>query len=313
MNQNKILVTGGSGMVGRHLADIMPDAFYADRSHADLRDYGQTVHLFSEVQPDVVVHLAAHVGGLASNLATPAEYFDDNILINTNVMRAAKRFVCGRFIGILSTCAYPDTISALGMDQYPMTEDMLHLGPPPESAFAFAMTKRALATQIDAYNKQYETQYSYLIPCNMYSEYDNFDPSHSHFAAALIRKIYEAKRWEAVHIELMGTGAPIRQFMYAGDLAWVIKQCIEKNITECMNVSIAHKLTISQMALIALNACDAKNIAITFDKTKPDGQYRKDVSAKRLRMVLPKFDPTPFYDGIKRAYKGYEKLQQSKS
>ena len=166
----RILVTGGTGMVGRHLQGILEDDSIYIGSNIDLRDWIAVDTLFDKIKPTHVIHLAAKVGGIQDNIAKPAEYFDDNILMNTNVLKASKLYNVKRFIGILSTCVYPDTV-----ESYPMNEEDLFLGPPAITNFSYGYAKRCLAVQINAYNKQYKTKYNYLIPCNLYSELDNFE------------------------------------------------------------------------------------------------------------------------------------------
>ena len=213
---SKIIVTGGSGLVGKHLKEILPNAIYLSSKDCDLTDINKVKWLISSHNPDIVVHLAARVGGIQDNLKYPADYFDDNILINTNIVKVCKEYNVKRFIGILSTCIYPSVV-----DTYPMKEEDLFIGPPPPSNFSYGYAKRCLAVQIDAYNKQFGTKYNYLIPCNLYGDYDNMhDESKMHFITALLNKIRNSKD-KTLH--LLGTGKPLRQFMYARDLADIIK------------------------------------------------------------------------------------------
>lgn len=300
MKRKKILVTGGSGMVGSFLKDIMPDATYISSKNCNLTNQEGVEKMFNHIRPDVVVHLAARVGGITDNITYPAEYFDENIMMNTFVLRAAKSVGVTQFIGILSTCVYPDVLSE---EHYPLKEEYLHLGPPAPTNFSYGYAKRALAVQIDSYNKQYGTNYNYLIPSNLFGEYDKFDDNSSHYVAALVKKIYNAKKNGDDTIKLMGTGRPIRQFCYSMDLARIIKYCIENNITENLNIAGSEAYTIKEIAEIALRACDAQNLSLDFDSTKPDGQYRKDVSNKKMLSVMPEFEFTPLEEGIKRTYK----------
>jgi len=295
----KILVTGGTGMVGRHLKKIMPDAIYISSNDCDLRDYSQARILLKLHKPEIVIHLAAKVGGMFANIQKPAEFYDDNLLINTNAMRAARDFNVRHFIAILSTCIYPDKMPP---ESYPLHEMMLHDGPPCSSHAPFAMAKRALAVQIEAYNVQYGFKYNYLIPCNMYSEFDNYDDNSSHFVAALLKKIFYAKKNNKKSITLMGTGRPIRQFMHAADLARVIKHCIDNDIYENMNVATPEVLSIEQIAHAALEACDATHLKIKFDETKPDGQYRKDADITLLKQHIPGFCFTPLHEGLQKVF-----------
>jgi GDP-L-fucose synthase len=292
----QILVTGGSGMVGKSLKKIMPDATYLSSSDFDLTKELDVVRMYSSYKPDVVIHLAAKVGGIIDNINKPSEYFVDNIMMNTLLVDYAYKFKVSRFIGILSTCIYPDKL-----EKYPMSEDVLHQGPPTPTNFSYGYAKRCLAVQIDACNKQYGTKYQYLTPCNLYGENDKFGEN-SHFIAALVKKIVKMEKDGDSTLELFGTGKPLRQFMYSDDLAWVIKECLDKDIYESFNVSTEENLSIREMAEIALNSCGLKNYKINFDPTKPDGQYRKDVSIEKLKGLLPKFKTLHLGEGIKKVY-----------
>lgn len=280
-------------MVGKHLQQILPNAFYPTRTQCDLTDINSLKTLISSYSPDVVIHLAAKVGGIQDNITKPAEYFDENILMNTNIVKTCHEYNIKRFIGILSTCTYPDVVG-----RYPMKEEDMFLGPPSKFNFSYGYAKRCLAVQIDAYNQQYGTKYNYLIPCNLYSEMDNFeDDNKMHFVTALLKKVKESKGT----LELLGTGKPLRQFMYSGDLARVIKEVVDKDIVESFNVAPDYNYSIRKMAEMALECFD-KKYKIIYSKPELDGQYRKDVSSKKLKKILPDFKFTPFKKGIKKVY-----------
>lgn len=289
----KILITGGNGMVGKHLQEILPNAIYIGSKECNLTSWKETEYMMFLHKPDHIIHLAAKVGGIQDNIAKPAEYFDDNILINTHILKASLQFNVKRFTGILSTCIYPDII-----EKYPMKEEDMFLGPPTSSNFSYGYAKRCLAVQIDAYNKQYSTKYNYLIPCNLYSEYDNFNnESKMHFMTALLKKIKSSNKT----LKLLGTGKPLRQFMYAGDLARIIKEVIDKDITNSFNVATSENLSIDKMANISLNILN-KNLKIKYSKPELDGQFRKDVCNKKLLSYVPNFKFTSFEEGIKKVY-----------
>tara|TARA_R110002012_G_scaffold281672_1_gene470958 strand:- start:217 stop:750 length:534 start_codon:yes stop_codon:yes gene_type:complete len=172
------------------------------------------------------------------------------------------------------------------------------LGPPAQSNFSYGYAKRCMAVQIDAYNKQYGTKYNYLTPCNLYSEYDNFNnESKMHFMTALLKKIKLSKET----LNLLGTGKPLRQFMYAGDLAKIIKEVIDNDITNSFNVATPENLSIDKMANISLNVLN-KNLNINYSKPELDGQFRKDVCNKKLLKYIPNFKFTSFEEGIKKVY-----------
>jgi GDP-L-fucose synthase len=182
---------------------------------------------------------------------------------------------------------------------------MLHEGPPTITNFSYGYSKRSMGAQIDAYNLQYNLNYQYLIPCNLYGIEDKDDENKSHFLTSLIKKINYAKNNNSGEITLFGDGTPLRQFMYAGDFAEIIKQTIEKDVTESFNVATEENLSIKQMAEIALDVTDSKNIKIEWDTTKPNGQFRKDVSIDKFKNLFPNFEFTPLSEGIKLVYNSY--------
>ena len=294
--KNTTLITGGSGMVGQSLKKLLPDAIYISSKDFDLTKENDVIKMFDTYKPNKVVHLAAKVGGIIDNIENPYEYFVDNIRMNTFMVEHSFKSNVTQFIGILSTCIYPDTV-----ENYPMKEEDLHLGPPTSTNFSYGYAKRCLAVQIDALNKQYGTKYQYLTPCNLYGENDKMGHN-SHFVAALLGKIHQAVVDGKDEINLFGTGTPLRQFMHSDDLAWVIYECLTKEIYESFNVSTEENLSIKEMSEISLETLGLNHIKLNFDITKPDGQYRKDVSITKLKDLLTNFKPLPFNKGIKKVY-----------
>jgi len=292
----KSIVTGGSGLLGSYLKQILPEAIYLSSSDYDLTKESHVKKMYEDFMPQTVIHLAAKVGGIIDNINNPADYFVENTLMNTLLVKYAYIYDVERFIGILSTCIYPDTC-----EEYPMKESFLHDGPPTETNFSYGYAKRNLAVQIDSYNKQYGTKYNYLIPCNLYGIGDKDDESKSHFVTALIKKIYDANTNGLDHINLFGTGTPLRQFMYAGDLALIIKEVLDNNIYESFNVATEEIYSINEIAKIAINATNSK-LNIVYDINKPDGQFRKDVSVEKMKRIFPNFKSTSLKDGIKLTY-----------
>ena len=293
----KILVTGGSGLVGRNLKKYFPEAVFLSSRDYNLTDESDVLRMFSDHKPNVVIHLAARVGGIIDNMAFPADYFTENILMNTLLIKYAHLFEVERFLGILSTCVYPDAV-----DFYPLKESDLHVGKPTETNFSYGYAKRAMAVQIDSYNQQFKTKYNYLIPCNLYGDGDKSDPDKSHFVTALIKKINDAIIDGENHITLYGDGTPLRQFLHADDFAKTIQYVINNDIFDSFNVATEEIYTIKEIAEIALKCCHAEHLEIRFDNTKPNGQYRKDVSIKKLQQVMPNYSPMSLEEGIKRTH-----------
>ena len=299
-----IVVTGGSGLVGKNLKNILPNAIYLNSSDYDLRSESEVIRLYSELKPQVVIHLAARVGGIIDNIRHPLEYFEDNILMNTLMVKYARLNNVKRFIGILSSCIFPDLV-----DEYPMKENVLHDGPPTITNFSYGMAKRALAVQIDNTNAQFGTNYSYITPCNLYGESDKDNEEKSHFVTALIKKIYIANRDGLDSIMLYGDGTPLRQFMHAKDLATIIKRVLDENITESFNMATEKNISINDIATIALNVTRS-NLSVLYDNEKPNGQFRKDLDITNFRRLFPDFQFTSLEDGLLSHYKFYKEYYE---
>lgn len=295
-----ILVTGGTSTIGKHLKEFLPEAKYISSSDFDLTRQTDVEKMFKYIKPKIVIHLAATVGGIQDNINYPDRYLEENVLMNTFVTREAARSGVKKFIGVLSTCIYPDKLTD---EQYPMTEDMLHIGPPTPTNFGYGYSKRLLGVQIDTYRKKYNLQYSYITPCNLYSEYDNFhNDGKAHFVTALLQKIKTAVDTGTKELNLFGTGTPLRQFIHSRDVAKVINRCITSDLYENFNIADSNCLSIRELAEAALKALDIK-LNLKFDISKPDGQYRKDVSNQKLLVHFPDFEFTSFETGIQAVYK----------
>jgi len=292
-----ILVTGGSGLIGTYLKEILPEATYVSSKDFNLVKQEEVSLMFKKIKPTTVIHLAALVGGIHHNIQEPVRYFEENILMNTFVLRESFKNNVKHFTGILSSCIYPNDIN-----EFPIKEDKLLIGAPHEDLFSYSYAKRCMAIQIDMYNKKHETKYNYLIPCNLYGEFDKFDPIEGHFVGALIEKLINAKKNREKTITLFGDGKPFRQFMHAKDVANIIKMMIMNNKYHNMNIATNENYTIDAIAKIALRACDAEDISIIYDKNKPNGQMRKDIEISKLNKYFPKFLPIKLEKGIKEIY-----------
>ena len=257
--------------------------------------------MFNDIKPDIVIHLAALVGGVHHNIEEPVKYFEENVLMNTFVLKESYKFKVKRFTGILSSCIYPDNIS-----NYPIKEDQLIEGAPHQDLFSYSYAKRCLAIQVDMYNKKYNTNYNYLIPCNLYGEFDKFDQIRGHFVGALIHKILTAKNSKKNFIELFGDGTPLRQFMHARDVAKIISNMIEEDKYLNMNIATGENYTVDKIAKIALKVCDAEHLEIKYNPDRPNGQMRKDINTAIFEKNFPNLKLIRLSEGIKEIY---EKLK----
>jgi GDP-L-fucose synthase len=298
----RVLVTGGSGMLGRHLKEFLPEATYISSKDYNLCNSFAVQAMFNDIEPECVIHLAAKVGGIQDNIANPLAFLEDNLVMNTNVVKYANDKGVKRFIGILSTCIYPDRLAD---DQYPMTEDLLHAGPPTPTNFGYGYAKRMLGVHLDTIRNSTGKDYFSIIPSNLYSEYDHFeDDTKMHFVTALLKKIKNSTNGI---VPLFGTGTPLRQFIHAEDLAKIIAMCAlsEEDTKTNFNVCCDDSPSIKEIAKAGLKATDKyrnKVLELQFDSSKPDGQYRKDCDNSKMRKLFPNFKFLSLEDGLQRVY-----------
>ncbi len=298
----RILVTGGSGMVGKYLRELLPQADYPSSHQLNLLNPSHTYSYVQSYKPEIVIHLAAVVGGIRDNIERPLVYFEDNLMMNFNIVRACREFKVNNFITALSTCVFPDNFDRIEEFQYPMKEEDLHFGPPTPTNYGYGYAKRVMGVHVDVINAtNNNSNYCYLTPCNLFGEYDKYDDKGSHFVSALLKKIIVAQKEGRSYIELLGTGKPLRQFMYAKDLARLIVEMIETNTYTNLNVCPSEVLSINELTLATLKALGLEHFEIRYSGDL-DGQYRKDASNEKLKQVFPNFKLTPFEAAVKHTY-----------
>ena len=291
----KIVVTGGSGLLGSYLQKEM-DAVYLNSSQYDLTFEGDVNEMFRDHNPDVVIHLAAKAGGMFDNMSRPLYFLEENVMMNTFMVKYAREYGVKKFIGTLSTCIYPDVV-----DHYPLIETDLHYGLPHVNNIAYGYAKRLMGVHIDVSKKQ-GLDYSYIIPSNLYGVYESGDITNKHFLGALLDKIKTANKSGSDYITVLGTGDPLRQFTYAQDVAKIIKLLVDNNISENMNIGTHENLSIKEMVDLSLIATNSTHLKVEWDTTKEDGQYRKDVDCSILYKNFPDFKFTNFIDGVRETY-----------
>jgi GDP-L-fucose synthase len=279
-----ILVTGGSGFVGRALRRVLPYAIFIGSKDADLTNEKEVDDIFLRYRPKVVVHLAAQVGGIMKNLARPADLLLTNSRIDANVLDTTRRHYAAHFIPIFSTCMYPDCMPE---SRYPMSEDDVMDGAPPKSNAAYAQGKRLLLAGTFALNQQYQIPFTGLIPTNLYGPGDHFNSKESHFLAAAIHKIASAKANNHTVTEFMGTGTALRQYLFVDDLAALIKIIVQSRPSnKIYNVGPRENLPIKELAQKVASLLEYEG-RLNFSGKGPDGQKRKDVSVDRLLVDFP--------------------------
>jgi len=288
-----ILVTGGFGMVGTAMHDILPNAVFLSSKDCDLRDQKQCNEFVKKVNPGCIIHLAGRVGGVKANSEYLADFFYDNIMMNTNVLESARRIGVKKVISMLSTCVYPDNI------EYPLIEDNIHNGNPHTSNFAYAYAKRMLDVQSRAYRKQYGCNFITAIPNNLYGENDNFDLENSHVIPAIIRKVWEAKLNDGV-VRLWGDGSPLREFTYSRDIAKILIFLMENyNDPYPINIGNVSEVSIKTVVGIVCKHLGFKG-RIEWDASKPTGQFRKpSTNSKLINLGWDQSRYTQLKDGLK--------------
>ena len=312
MSKTKVLVTGGRGLVGSAINKIACkydyDFLFINSTHCDLTDCSATFSLFESYKPDYVIHLAARVGGLFKNMNEKVEMYEVNSLININVLRACHKLKVKKCISCLSTCIFPNKTS------YPINEDMLHDGPPHNSNDCYAYAKRMLEVQSRAYNEEYGDNFVCIIPTNIYGPNDNYNLNDAHVIPALIHKCYLAKKNNKDFV-VMGSGTPLRQFIYSEDLAELIMFVLEKyQEKESIILSVSEKdeVSIKTVATLIAKAFNYED-RVVFDTTKSDGQYKKTADNSKL-MSLLEYNFTSIADGIEKSVewfnKNYETLRK---
>jgi GDP-L-fucose synthase len=304
-----LLVTGCSGLLGEEILRNCSESIGINSQDCNLLSPYPRDSFFYQIekasesrgnQIDTVIHCAAKVGGVKANTDYVADFFDDNMKMNMNVMKACKEAGL-KLVSVLSTCVYPDSFYV----RYPLTEDQLHMGPPHPSNFGYAYAKRMLEVQSRAYRQQFGCNFISVIPNNLYGLNDNYDLSSGHVIPALIRKFHEAKIRGEKEVVVWGTGRPVREFTFARDAARIILWLAENyDGPEPVNIGNHQEVSIGNLALIIAELIGFEG-NIVFDSSKPDGQYQKPSSNERLRSLGWKGEYTSLYDGLKETINSF--------
>ena len=283
------IITGGSGMVGSSFRNIIPQSEYITRE--------QFHNLSYDIADKYVIHLAAKVGGVKANTGYIADFYYENSIVNQKILDYAHTGGAKKVVSLLSTCVYPD---APYID-YPLTEDQLHLGPPHDSNFGYAYSKRMVDVMSRAYRQQYGCNFITAIPNNLYGENDNFHLEDSHVIPALIRKIWEAKINNKKNVKCWGDGTPLREFTYSKDIARILIFLLENyNEPGPINIGSTNEYSIGEIVSMICKILEY-NGDILWQIDKPSGQYRKPSSNQKLLNLGWKNEwYTPLEIGLKK-------------
>ncbi len=300
----KVLVTGGTGFLGQAVCRLLNQkqpTLLAAPAHSDydLRHRHAAAKLLAVVEPDVVIHLAAQVGGIGINQQKPADLYLNNLLMGTNIIEEC-RLVETKYLAVVGTiCSYPK------LTPVPFTEDALWTGYPEATNAPYGIAKLAQLTQLQANRSQYNQQGIYLMPTNLYGPGDKFHPTVSHVIPALIKKCVDATEHNHDHISVWGTGTASREFLYVDDAAHGILAAVEHyQGAEPVNLGAHQEITISDLAHNIAQVCGFRG-RFEWDPQKPDGQPRRCVDTSRAKQLFGFEATTKFAEGLQRTYEWY--------
>jgi GDP-L-fucose synthase len=300
-----VLVTGGGGFLGQHViaklkAADCENVIAPRKRECDLRDREQIARLLRNAEPDLIIHLAAVVGGIGANRLHPGAFFYDNAIMGIELIECARRLNVRKFVCLGTVCAYPKFAPV------PFREEDLWNGYPEETNAPYGLAKKLLLVQAQAYRQEYGFNCIYLLPVNLYGPNDNFDPQTSHVIPGLVRKLVEARARGERTVTCWGTGSASREFLYVEDAADAILLAAERyNKPDPVNIGSGHEITVRDLATLLCKLTGFEGELI-WDATQPDGQPRRRLDVTRADREFGFLAKTSLEDGLRNTIEWYQ-------
>ncbi|HNQ50918.1 MAG TPA: GDP-L-fucose synthase [Candidatus Omnitrophota bacterium] len=306
LKTKRILVTGGSGFLGSFVVQNLKKRgcrnIIVPRSREyDLVDMGSVRRVYKDTRPDVVIHLAAQVGGIGANLAHPGKFFYDNLMMGVQMIEVGRRAGIEKFVAVGTICSYPKFAPV------PFREKDLWNGYPEETNAPYGLAKKMLLVQSQAYRREYGFNSIFLLPVNLYGPGDNFDPASSHVIPALIKKCCDAIRAGRKRIVVWGTGAPTREFLYVEDAARGIVAATEKyDKSDPVNLGAGFEISIRDLTKLIAELTGFRG-TVVWDPARPDGQPRRSLDVSKARREFGFRSRISFRQGLKKTIDWYKR------
>ena len=300
----RVTVTGGKGFLGSYILEKLEQRGCKHIAIADLPEYNLTrlpdiQRMYKEQKPDIVIHLAAVVGGIGANRENPGKFFYENAIMGIQLMHEAYLNKIEKFVALGTICAYPK------FTPVPFNEENIWNGYPEETNAPYGLAKKMMLVQSQAYREQYDFNSIFLLPVNLYGPRDNFDPKSSHVIPALIKKCIDAKERGESQITVWGTGKPSREFIYVEDAAEGLLLAAEKyNKSEPVNIGAGFEITIKDLVDLIVKYTGFKG-KVTWDTSKPDGQPRRMLDTSRAEKEFGFKAKISFEEGLRKTIEWY--------